>query len=404
VYGWFIVNLALMGGLAALLILPHELGHALAAQLLGLRVFAIHVGTGRTLLATKLCGVRLEWKAIPAAGITLFGHPTLSFFRLRRFLTILAGPAVNVALVCLVLSLVPAKELFPPGQPQRGFQDLIGDRLPHGILLPAAFLLANLLILGVNLWPRVVWVGTLQCEDDGLALLTTPRLSSDAIQQRHALYFYLEGRSCSEDKRFAAAADWHRRGLDHYSDDVFNRSGLGLALFELGDFAGARNQWLSLLQRTNLDLGTRTILSNNVAAASLLLAGSALARPPSAEANLPEREALHREAEELSREAFCHAPWMPHCKGTRGCVLVEQGKVADGLVLLREAMLEHKDAEEKAFCASFIALGEAKMGRLTEAKKLLDSARKLDPKCVAVAVVAGQLATPPNPSQEGLLA
>src|SRR3954453_5018148 len=47
-FGWFLINVTVVFLLAELLTLPHELGHALVARLLGLRVFGIYLGSGKT--------------------------------------------------------------------------------------------------------------------------------------------------------------------------------------------------------------------------------------------------------------------------------------------------------------------------------------------------------------------
>src|SRR5688572_14917960 len=52
----------------------HELGHAFAGRVLGLRVWRIVVGAGPTLVKRKLFGTELHFGAIPIGGLT-FLHP-----------------------------------------------------------------------------------------------------------------------------------------------------------------------------------------------------------------------------------------------------------------------------------------------------------------------------------------
>jgi hypothetical protein len=78
------------------LILIHELTHAGVAKLLGLRVFGIIIGIGKTIWSGKLFGTDWTINLLPLGGITLVGTRPLPFIRLKLFLIFLAGPASHV--------------------------------------------------------------------------------------------------------------------------------------------------------------------------------------------------------------------------------------------------------------------------------------------------------------------
>jgi len=137
-FGPFLIQLLVLQVCVLLTIIPHELGHAWAARLLGWRVFRIVVGVGKTFAKTRLAGFEFEWKPLLVGGVTLTAPVQLGWFRTKLFLLVLAGLAVNAFLAAAMLAFYPWNEF-----PQFHF-----DFLPT---LPRLFMLANLWVLLVNL-------------------------------------------------------------------------------------------------------------------------------------------------------------------------------------------------------------------------------------------------------------
>jgi len=66
---WFSLNVALWILFWLLLSIPHELGHVLAARLLGLRIYEITFGSGPTIFSRHLWGMKIEVKPFPVGGV-----------------------------------------------------------------------------------------------------------------------------------------------------------------------------------------------------------------------------------------------------------------------------------------------------------------------------------------------
>jgi hypothetical protein len=173
--GWLYLNAALTIILGALLLIPHELSHALVARLLGLRVCAILLGTGKLLWCGRVFGVPVQVRAVPVAGIVTFSLTKSRLMRLRRFFTYLAGPAANGVLLAVVLVLVPGHRLYPLDRPPTPLNELGAKWLPDRLLVEFDFVLANAVLLVGNLWPRIISIGGMRLESDGLALLRSCR-------------------------------------------------------------------------------------------------------------------------------------------------------------------------------------------------------------------------------------
>lgn len=358
---WSLLNLCAAFWMMIVLILPHELGHAATAALLGARVFSISIGMwGETVFERTRRGIRWEVKAFPLGGLTVAGDPREELFRLRRFLIVMGGPLVNLVLMTAALHVLSM---------ERPLEIRLRDAFQPGAL----FVVANGLVLAANLVPYRAATPFGPAPNDGLALLTLPFLRRADLDKHLAGYYGLEGEASRRQRRFAEARDWFARGCERFPAHALLRNNLAVTLLDLHDGAGARPHLLALAGREPLDPRLRPIVFNNLAAADLLIG----------------RPDLLVEADRYSEEALRHAPWLPAVRGTRGGALVETGKLDEGLALLRGAIDAVKDPAQKTILVCYIAMGERRKGNADEARRCLETARALDPECPLLARAAG---------------
>jgi tetratricopeptide (TPR) repeat protein len=383
-FGWVIV-----------LIIPHEIGHAVAAWLLGFRVFAIQFGYGNRFCHFKILGVTIELCGIPWGGITRATARGQKLIRCRSFLFILAGPAVNVLLFAIVLALMPSTDFRLLKQIFTGSFEMkiLFDSKPSlPLFFAATFMLANLYLLASCLWPhRSTRIG-LPVESDGLQLLKIPFRTEQVLREAHAAYFAQEAGSSAEDKCHTEAADWCRKGLALYPENVFLRYLFGVWLVNIKDFVKARELLWDLTVQPKVNLHVKIASWSMVAVANILIAESIPDVLPDRSATLPLSADLIQQALGCSQEALEAAPWSPDFKATRGAVLIEAGELNEGLALLRGAVAEFDGENNKAFYTCYIALGEFRSGRTVEANESLAVARKLNPQCLALEVMAREFA------------
>lgn len=105
-FAWLMFQCGLFLCFNTLLVLPHEIGHALAAAILRAKIFEVSIGLGPTLYKPKFCGIDWNLHAIPICGYADFAICSKMLYRTRRFLTVLAGPMVNCLLISAALFLV----------------------------------------------------------------------------------------------------------------------------------------------------------------------------------------------------------------------------------------------------------------------------------------------------------
>jgi hypothetical protein len=91
------------------------------------------------------------------------------------------------------------------------------------------------------------------------------------------------------------------------------------------------------------------------------------------------------EADAFSSETFRFAPW--EHRVSRGSVLIDLGQIAEGVILIGAALPKIRSPYTKAWCASYLALASARLGRPEECRRHLEEARKLDADCEAIEAV-----------------
>jgi hypothetical protein len=92
---WVIASLLLVYPLVHVVVVPHELGHALAAWLMGFEVANIQIGRGIPFWSAIVAGVEISHGSVPWGGHTRFGANCLRWYRFRFIVVCLAGPAAK---------------------------------------------------------------------------------------------------------------------------------------------------------------------------------------------------------------------------------------------------------------------------------------------------------------------
>ncbi len=343
------------------LVIIHELMHAGMAKLVGLRVFGIVIGIGKSIWAGKLLGMDWIINILPIAGITGVGARPVSHIRLKLLLVYLAGPASHVVMALgfsilwlIVPSWILAHRLFGP------------------------LVIANTLLAVVSLFPYKASTTAGMQGTDGWQLLHVPFLNQNELTKRYIGCFAGEAMQSYAANDFDGAQKWVDKALALDNNSGVARNILGIIQMARGEHRASRETFLQLREmEVAREPGLHYILLNNIAYLDALLRDPAL---------LPE-------ADQLSTEALKHLPWVPAVVGTRGTVLVELGQFDEGIALLKKSMSLHADKQGKALNACHVAIGELQRGDPAAARKYLASAKTLDPNCLLIPDVEAQMAT-----------
>lgn len=348
--GQLFLDLFLLMVFLILSILPHELGHAIVARALGWRVYQIVIGAGKSLFKWRWFGILFDLRSIPLAGATWMTPKDTRWFRVKRFLSMLAGPAVNAGLVTAVIVIW-----------QGSLSHFNLDALPNG---PRLFLLANAAIVIANLWPHQPKTG-FGLPSDGKQLLQTLSFRKKTVDQVHALRFAMEAMICRDQGDFAGARTWCDKGQALYPEDPHLLNLSGITYLDEQNYEQGREVFRKLLAKEKLPAATRFMFLNNLAYTDVL----------------SENPALLPEADACSRDALKALPWVAAVVGTRGTVLVALGRYEEGIQLLRKSMQDAENPRNRGENSCHIAIALARTGQWDEARKYLDLAKRLHPEC-----------------------
>jgi Tfp pilus assembly protein PilF len=332
------------------LIFLHEMAHALTTKALGLRVFGIYIGVGDVTFTTRFFGFRWYLRRYLLGGATIFSGPDMPWYRLRRFLIILAGPALHALLIGLMVFI-------------RQYTVITNFWLDQFVTIN---LYTNLVILLVNLFPHHVVTAAGMAGTDGWVLINMLLGKEKDLEKNCAMYYVQEAVDAVDRGQPAEAKNWIEQGLARYPNEATTVNGIGYVYSVLNQPQKARPFFVRALEMSE---GQSQLLyymaMNNIAYTNTMI----------------EDPALLEQADDYSAQAYQNLPWEPAIIGTRGAVLVWKGQVEQGIELLKTSMARTPDNHGKASNACGIALGEIRRGNRSEAQKYLDAARKLDPQC-----------------------
>lgn len=351
--GRVFINLFFFHIFLTLTILPHELGHAWTARLLGMQVFKIYVGSGKTVFSVRLFGFDIEFRAVPMSGVVVATHSSIEWLRVKQFAFVLAGPVVNLLLAAAVWPFLDTEQLWSFRPMEQGLQ------------LKLTFFYANLAVLVGNLWPRNGATLFGAFSSDGKQLFLTFFMSREKRELHHAMNFAIRATVCHQQGDYEGARSWLEKGLALHPDNETLLSWEGVIGLNLKEYERARKCFQKLLHRDSKQPLMRPLMLNNIAYTDALLGG----------------DDLLKEADEFSQEAMTTIGWMPAVRGTRGTVLAALGRFEEALPMLREAMVQAESVNHKASNACMIAMAEARRGNCVVARNYLEDARKLEPKC-----------------------
>jgi Flp pilus assembly protein TadD len=363
--GWVFLNLALLHVMQWITIIPHEAGHALAARAMGLRVWQIIIGVGRRLGSWRVGSMRFDLHLFPFAGATVTEVRAQPWARLRRLCVVAGGPLANLLLIW--------------GAVEFGREAWIAERVDQGPAPVFIFIVANCLVLLMNLWPTYSGRGP----SDGAQLLGLLFLRGPdfADLQRRTTLYRIELAATRGDA--AQAVLDARAALREYPRDPTLRVALSAALLNAEHFGEARELLLELLQDPTQTLEIRAILYNNLAFANVNL----------------DDPVLGKEAMSLAAQAYRWMPWAPWASVNLGSAEALFGDCERAVELLSNPRIAAQSPELKAEAASALAFAYARLGQSGASDAALATARAAHPRSHLLALIERRLRGDTRPPQ-----
>jgi tetratricopeptide (TPR) repeat protein len=318
----------------------HEIGHLLAAKLVGGTPRRMTLGRGHELCRTQIFGIRVVINSSFRGGFANASFNRPGFLRLRYGFYVLGGVLCN-SLVALVLY-----SLF-------GF-NYFGTDGTTTFAPASAVILANTLAL-INLLPFYSTVMGVRIPTDGLALLKLPFIKRKEVEKWLTVGPLLDAREHLERKEYSEALAIYQRYLSQYPDNKIIHLTLASVLMKTGKFQEGLDTLLPL-ERNLRDKEVKRFAGhfyNTAAWLYLLLNKIDLAN-------------------HYSALALKEVPGENIFRGTRGSVLIERGDITDGILLLSHSMDFNFVNSNTLTAAIYLMLAQHLKGNSSERDKYLN--------------------------------
>jgi len=344
------------------LIAVHETGHAIAARLVGLELTSITIGHWRKLFSFRLGSFTVTVRAAPSSGYVAAKLSPNSFSAPRVVVFLLAGVATELIPVGLAA-------LGPDVPGIRSFGDLA---LVFGRI--TVLCIGTLQVLE-NLLPIEGIVAGDKHPTDGLQLL---RLWKQRHQRPAQRQLFADGQKLDalrSAKRFTEAIEFATNLARQHPDNEGFLPLIASLHLEAGDTHTAEAIWRSLLAHPCESKTKRAEQLDQLSCLALYY----------------DRVELLPEAEAWNNEALRYAPDAITLKGTRGSILIELGRIDEGIVLEREVIKRSECKIDQAVGSAYLAKAYAAKGDFTEARRWIDKACAIDSDHFVVKRIAGEL-------------
>lgn len=349
-YGWNLINFAGISVAVWISVLTHELCHALAARLVGLRVHGVVWGNGPVLFRGVFWGVPYRIHFFLWSGMTHSEIRDGRWFRLRRLVVVLAGPMSHLVMLFMVVFLFLDR-----------FQN---ENFMNGFAPLSSFIFANLILFFVNLLPHVSQA-TRMPSDGKQALTLLSRNGKQSYREWEGRGGLTEASLYMEARKWAAAEEAIRPLLQRYPSDWM----VGMISCTISSHMRLHEESLAkarqLLQLKPPIPGHEAWVLNSIAWSHIAIGDPAFAN----------------EALENSRAAYEAYPWEPSCLSNWGHSQALYGDPNLAIELLTDKRMRLNNPGDKAIVACALSHARARLGMLTEARQGIRRAADLDASC-----------------------
>lgn len=346
--GWIVLNLILFLIFNRLVIPLHELGHYLAAQMMGIAVSRVVLGNGREIIRVKWMNTWFIFTNKLKTGLTLLGHMSGRLMKLRLFIFTLGGMGMQVLLayLCFVIFGYHPEEF------------LTG----HTVRLADAFITSNVLSVIINLVPHSFQYNGYKINNDGLRLLKNFFMKPADIQEILSAGSVSDAFELYEKKDYAGAEKIYVDAVLKYPLAELVRINLSVCYIKQMKIDEA----LSLYDQYDferVDRNIRPLIYNNLAWLYLL----------------KHDEISIEAAGKFAEKAFQLNPAARSINNTYACCLIELKEVQKGIdILKKEVKLSDKidDIFNPAIGFIYIAYGYYLVNDMNTAREYVN---KIEP-------------------------
>lgn len=325
----------------------HEIGHVLAAKLVGIGISRVQFGDGREIWRKRIFSILVIIKSSQGGGYTFVGDLKKKFSK-PAFTLFTAGGMLMQLLITVPLMIITDFHL--------------SDFLGNGINVSASLIYANLFMVVLNLIPMKASCNGFKIANDGLNLIKLPFIKQRDIEEIYSAGKLMEAYELYEARRYKDAQNAFEKCMVLFPKSILAHFNYAASLLKQGMLDQGEREFLKIYGREH-DKRYDPILNNNLAWLNLLKFD----------------EESFRKADQYSREAFKSSPKVPYIRGTRASVLILTGEIEKGLEILKETVeLTKPVCAETNSIVGFVMISYAhlKTGEVKRAEKYMNVVRK----------------------------
>ena len=306
----------------------HELGHALAAKLLGWRVREIVIGFGRDLWQWQFGETRVKVKLVPIEGYVLPAPVVPSRVRLKSMLVYAAGPGAELLILGVIVLAI-------------GWDTLFSESSATSMIALQSLAVVIVLGAGFNLLP----FRSEGAVSDGLGIISSPFMSSESIELRLLTFELREIRRMLEAGEAERAVDSVTAQLRKFPGNFYLQLLLGQAMSVNRQIDAARR-----LVQEKLDAGD---LPDNLRREWLHL---------QAQIELDADEPSYLILDLALQQALQTTPRAPDLLATKGASLVLRGQSESGGNMLADAWRRNDGSADDAMMLAYLTIAAHRCG------------------------------------------
>lgn len=349
---WMFVHLA---------IIPHELGHLVAALLAGFKPAMLSFNSGRRIASLVVRYLVCEIRALPGNGFVMATREHSPGWRWRAFVFIAGGPVANFLIGAACVQLIGWNHWWPP--------DLVSVSKLH--LFAAANCAMGLFAL---LYPVNTITPMGPTKNDGRQLYDIVRHRTPDVRRLEILHAQAQALVANRQADVQRELAILTQAAD--CDDTGNEVCLSISAcyIRLGDDHAARTLVQATLDRHVAHDLTRAYLLTHLAWSNLLIGG----------------EYAMTDADAAAAEAITIAPWDAHVQSVAGAVLLSKGQVTAAYEMFKRAISGLDEPVARALCLCGWSACATRLGHAAAAARYARRGRRLDPACRLLKWTGGQ--------------
>ncbi len=289
----------------------HELGHVLAALLSGMGINRVIIGTGKPFFRKKIYGILVILNRRQGNGYTFIGEIKKGFSKPAYLFFVAGGFLLQIIFIIPLILITDFR-----------FSDFIGS---YQVSVSASFIMANLVLISLNLIPMRIQFREIKMPNDGFNLLRIPFLKQHEINEILSAGKIMEAYELIEAKKYKEAQLAYELCLNDFPESIVSRINYSVTLIRQMILDKAEVELVNLINMKSAGK-YHILIYNNLAFIELLkFTGDSI-----------------KEADVLSQKACKINSEISYVQETRGSVLIVLEQYDEGIKLIKESLKHTK--------------------------------------------------------------